>query len=231
MKKILIFGASKNLGLYLSKKLSNRNIVYNFSRSVINKNSFKVDVRDTDNLNVVLKKIKIKLKKVDAIIFCVGNSTKNYKKIAFSDNFHEAFEYNFYSFVNLLNSYLKVFNKKSVKFIVISSIAALKDINAPITYMIAKNALSVYSKLMARRLIKFNISINLISPGNILINKNNWSKKLKNNKNKTLKYILDNVPRNKFVKPIEILKIIELILDNNLSMVGSDIVVDGGQIL
>ena len=45
--------------------------------------------------------------------------------------------------------------------------------------MIAKNALSVYSKLMARRLIKFKININLISPGNIFMNNNNWGKKLK----------------------------------------------------
>ena len=231
MKNILIFGASKNLGLYLSKSISKKYNVYNFSRTQLNKNSFKVDIRDINSLNLVLKKLKKKLKKIDSIIFCIGKSTKNYKKIASSENFEEAFGYNFYSFVNLLNSYLKIFNKKPVKFIIISSIAGLKDIKAPTTYMIAKNALSVYSKLMARRLIKFKININLISPGNIFMNNNNWGKKLKSNKNKTLKYIRDNVPSNKFVEPKEILKIINLIIDNNLNLVGSDIVIDGGQIL
>ena len=50
MKNILIFGASKNLGLYLSKSISKKHNVYNFSRTQLNKNSFKVDIRDINSI-------------------------------------------------------------------------------------------------------------------------------------------------------------------------------------
>lgn len=231
MKNILIFGASKNLGMYLSKKLSNKNNIYNISRTSKGKKSYSVDLRDIKALNILFAKIKKKINKIDCIVFCVGKSKKNYLKMASSQNFEEALSFNFYSFVNLLNAYLKIYNKKPVKFIVISSIAGIKDIKAPTTYMLAKNALSFYCKLMASRLIRFKISINLISPGNIIMGNNNWGKKLKDNRDKTLKYIKKNVPSNRFVQPIEILKFIELIIDNDLNLVGSDLVIDGGQIL
>ena len=60
---------------------------------------------------------------------------------------------------------------------------------------------------------------------------NNWSKKIKKNKNLVKEYIYNNVPSNKFCDPNEIYKICDLIVSNDTNFVGSNIVVDGGQVL
>ena len=134
------------------------------------------------------------------------------------ENFKKSFESNFFSFVNLINSYSEIFNEKKVKIIVISSIAGLKSIDAPVEYSVAKSALIFYAKLISKKLIKKGISINIISPGNILMKNNNWFNKIRKNKKKVLNYIRKNVPSGNFVKPEEIFNICE-----------SNIVIDGGQ--
>ena len=232
MKNILICGASKNLGKYILEKFSKKNNVIGISRSDVNKkNYFKVDLNSKIQTKKILNKIKRIHKKLDAIIFCVGNSKKNYKNFANSDNFKEAFNYNFYSFVNLLDYYLETFKTKPTKIIVISSIAGLTNINAPISYSLTKNALNFYCKIQSKELAKKKIFINIISPGNILMENNNWSKKIKKDKNLVKKYIYNNVPSNKFCDPNEIYKICDLIVSNDTNFVGSNIVVDGGQVL
>ena len=84
---------------------------------------------------------------------------------------------------------------------------------------------------MAKDLAKNKIIINLISPGNILMENNNWSKKIKANKQKVKKYIKENVPSNKFCTPQEIFQTCEFIINNQGNFVGSNIIIDGGQVL
>jgi len=232
MKKILICGASKNLGNYFFNKLKNFYQIYLFSRNIIQHNDFiKTDLSKIKETNDAFKKLSIKISKIDTIIFCVGDSKKKYGKQATEKDFDSSFKSNFYSFINLLNSYIKYFKKKPVKIIVISSIAGLKNINAPITYSIAKNALNYYCTINAKELAKNKIFINIISPGNILMKGNNWDKKLKKNKRKILNYINKNVPNKKFCDPDDILNSCRLIIEMKNSFVGSNIVIDGGQIL
>lgn len=228
-KKILIFGSSKNLGKFLSKKFSKQHSVIKLSSTLKSNNSniFNVDVTNEVSLNSTLSIIKKKINNINAIIFTVGNSKMSEGNL---ENFKQSFESNFFSFVNLINSYLKIFSGKKVKIIVISSIAGLKSIDAPVEYSVAKSALIFYSKLISKKLIKKGISINIISPGNILMKNNNWSNKIKINKKKVFNYIKKNVPSENFVKPEEIFNICELIISNkNVNLIGSNIVIDGGQ--
>ena len=232
MKNIIICGASKNLGKYIFEKFSEQNKVFGISRSKINKkNYFSTDLTSLTQTKKIFNQIKKKIKKIDAIIFCVGNSKRNYKKLPKTNDFTQSFNSNFYPFVNLLNCYSNIFKEKPVKFIVISSIAGLANINAPITYSVAKNALNFYCMISAKELAKKNIFLNIISPGNILMENNNWSKKLKKNRKLVKKYIYNNVPSNKFCNADEIYKMCDLIVSNKTNFVGSNIVIDGGQIL
>ncbi len=232
MKQIVVCGASKNLGEYLSDIFSKKYNVFKISRSIINsKNFLKTDLNNYKNTKITFNKIKSKTKVIDAIIFCAGNSKKNYKKIASKNNFDEAYSWNFYPFVNIINAYLEIFKKRPVKIIVISSIAGMKNINAPITYSVAKNSLNFYCKYIAKDLAKNKIYINIISPGNILMKRNNWHKKLLKNKKAVLDYINKNVPSKKFINPNDIFDICNMIIENEGNFVGSNIVLDGGQIL
>jgi 3-oxoacyl-[acyl-carrier protein] reductase len=232
MKNILICGSSKNLGKYISEQLNIDYNVINISRSISQKESFyKLDLRDEKKTRQIFKKIKKKYKVIDTIIFSVGNSKKNYEENPNVNNFNNAFNDNFFSFVNLINSSLEIFSNNNLNIIAISSIAGLRNINAPITYSLAKNALNFYCNIMAKKLIKNKIRLNVISPGNILIKNNNWDKKIKKNKKKIYSYINSNVPSGKFCHPEEILNVCKLFIENKNNLVGSNIVIDGGQIL
>ena len=232
MKKILICGASKNLGYYFFNQFKKFNDIYLFSRNNVNhKNFFKTDISNKNEINDTFKKLKEKISNLDVIIYCVGDSKKNYSKFATGLDFENSFTNNFYPFVNLLNSYLKFFKYNPINIIVISSIAGLKNVGAPITYSVAKSALNFYCSIMAKKLAEKNITINIISPGNILIKGNNWDKKLKKNKRNVKDYINHNVPNKKFCKPEDLFNICKLIIEVDNGFVGSNIVIDGGQIL
>ena len=114
----------------------------------------------------------------------------------------------------------------------ISSIAAIKIIDAPIEYSISKSALNHYCQIKAKELSKFKIRLNIISPGNILNKDNNWYFKKKNNKKKVMNYIKKNVPLENFCKPEQIYELCDLLIDDRGSFFqGSNIVMDGGQTL
>ena len=72
--------------------------------------------------------------------------------------------------------------------------------------------------------------INLVSPGNILMQGNNWYKKLSKDKKKVLQYINNNVPMKKFGKPEDVANAVLFLSSNFSSFIsGSNLIVDGGQ--
>ena len=86
--------------------------------------------------------------------------------------------------------------------------------------------------MKAKDLAKYNININILLPGNILMKNNNWSKKLKANKTKVKKYIKENVPLNAFCRPQQIAEMCDYLFSvsgNNIT--GSKFVIDGGESL
>ena len=218
-ENLIISGGSKNLGKYLIEKfLEKFNIINisrtkNFNRKVSN---FLCDLSDEKKCREALRSIKKKFKKINTIIICVGSSKKN---IINKKNFIKKLNSNFFAVFNVLENFPKIFKKNNVKILIVSSIVAEKNIDgAPIDYTVSKSALNSY--------------VNLISPGNILLEGNNWSTKLIKNKKLTEKFIKKEVPNNDFINPIEIYELIKLILNKNIkSMVGSNVIIDGGQIL
>ena len=235
-KTVLITGASKNLGEYLTKfyleKRYNVIGITKKSRSKINKNTYICDLSNSKNTLNLLKKIKKKYKKIDLIISCAGLSKKTYKKNEKLKDWKIAFDNNFFIFTNLLDSYTEIYNYKSTKIIVISSIASKKITKAPTTYSVAKSALNFYASIKAKELAKYNIKINLILPGNILMKNNNWSQKIKKNKNKVKQYIKQNVPLNTFCKPQQIAKLCDYLFSEAGNYItGSEFIIDGGETL
>ena len=234
MKKILLCGSNSFLGNYIGSELTkDKNFVINLAR---NKNRYKKDNYYKINFNneLSIKKkffqLKKKYKVIDAVFFIIGNSKKNYLKFPNTSDFHKSFQDNFYTFVNIFNAYNNVFGINKSNFIIISSIAGIKDIGAPLTYSVAKNSLNFFCSALAKNYEKKNFKINVISPGNILMLGNNWSKKIKKDKKSVYEYINNNVPNNKFCNPVEIYDTCKLLMKEN-NFLGSNIILDGGQIL
>jgi NAD(P)-dependent dehydrogenase (short-subunit alcohol dehydrogenase family) len=177
------------------------------------------------------KEIKKKNLKFDAIIICSGKSEIDIA-LDIEQKFISSFKSNFLSVANTIFSYQKIYKNKPTKIIIISSIAAMKIIDAPIEYSISKSALNHYCKIKAKELSEFNIKLNVISPGNIFNKNNNWYFKMKSNNKIVKKYIKKNVPLNTFCDPNHILALCNLLISAQGSFFqGSNIIIDGGQSL
>lgn len=233
-KKLLICGSSKNLGKFLAKKFKKKFTIIELSRSFktnIKKNIFNCDLSDYQNTYETIKIIKEKNNNIDFVLFCAGDSKKNSLINSNVNNIKKSLDNNFFVFVHFLENFKKIFKKKPTHIIVVSSIASTGKVDAPMEYSLSKNILNFYSQIMARQLIKHNIRVNIISPGNILMKGNNWDKKIKRNKLKVYKYIKSKVPSTEFCSPTQIYDLCNFLFLDSGNFVGSNIVLDGGQIL
>ena len=240
MKKkqtIFITGSSKGIGLGLALlfKKKNYQVIINGSnlkrlKTSLKKNKldayFHGDITSTKVNKNIFKKIDGKIGKIDTLICCYGES--NFKKNNL--NFEYSFKKNFFSSINtILNSKNSI--KKGGTIICISSICGKEIIDgAPIAYSCAKSALNFFIKSYSRELAKKHISLNSISPGNILFEGSVWDKKINKNRSKTLSYIKKNVPANSFGSVNDIFEVCYMLSENkSKSLTGSDITIDGGQ--
>ncbi len=233
-KTVLITGASRNLGYFLTKFYleKNFNVICVSKKTKSQHNNYLCDLSSEIKTLSFFKKIKKKYSKIDLIISCAGNSKKTYKFNETAKDWNFAFNNNFFCFTNLLDSYLKIYKKKPTKIIVISSIASNKITKAPITYSVAKSALNFYAQFKAKELAKNNIKINVLLPGNILMKNNNWSKKISINHNKVKNYIKSNVPLNTFCTPHQIAEICYYLSGRSGdNITGSKFIIDGGESL
>jgi 3-oxoacyl-[acyl-carrier protein] reductase len=236
-KNILVSGGSRNLGKFIAEQFAKEgHNIFAISRSTLkqynNIYNIKCNLLEIKQVNLSLKSIKNKFKKIDLMILCAGDSKKHYARNEKNVDWQRSFNNNFYVCTNLIESYLKIFNYSKTKIIIFSSIAAIKVTKAPITYSVAKAGLNFYAKYKAKELSKYNINLNLISPGNIIMKNNNWGKKFINNKKKVLNYIRQNVPLNTFCNPEEIFNLCKyLSIENNSAITGSNFIIDGGETL
>ena len=230
-KKILILGSSGNLGSFIFNELKKNTILVGVQRQK-KQNFFQCKDLSDSNMNLeTFKLIKKKYPILDAMIICTGKSkldkNKNIEK-----KFINSFRSNFLTVINSINSYQKIYDNKPIKIIIISSIAGIKAMEAPIEYSISKSALNHYCLIKAKQLAKYKIRLNIISPGNILNKNNNWYVKKKINSKKVKNYIKKNVPLNTFCKPNQILSLCKLLISSDGDFfLGSNIVMDGGQVL
>jgi short-subunit dehydrogenase len=82
-KNILVSGASRNLGKFIAEQFAKEgHNVFAISRSIPrsfkNIRNIKCDLLKIKQVNLSLKSIKTKFKKIDVMILCAGDSKKYY---------------------------------------------------------------------------------------------------------------------------------------------------------
>jgi 3-oxoacyl-[acyl-carrier protein] reductase len=237
-KVIFITGSSSGIGFELAKKfldfgfeiIINSNNIRNLkiaSKLLNNCKYFFGDVTNVNSLEKIFHRIKKEYKKIDFLICNFGNSSFNNNHL----DFDHAFKNNFFTTVNTISYSLPVLKENKSKIICISSICGVEVIkNAPLGYSIAKSAVNNYVKGISNMLAKKGISINAIAPGNVMFKGSLWEKKIKDNAEKTKKYIKENVPINKFASIDDIFRVSLILLSQESNYItGSTYVVDGGQ--
>lgn len=115
--------------------------------------------------------------------------------------------------------------------VLISSIASLQVLGAPVTYTVAKAALNAYGKALSVECAALGVRINVVSPGNILTEGGVWDEKRRRDAEGVAAMLQRDVPMKRFAAPAEITEVVAFLLSGKASfMTGAQIVVDGGQI-
>jgi 3-oxoacyl-[acyl-carrier protein] reductase len=114
--------------------------------------------------------------------------------------------------------------------VVISSIAGLEALGAPVPYVAAKLALLGVVKELARKEAAKGVRINAIAPGNVLTTGGAWEAKLNKNRDAIMDYIRTEVPMKRFGTPAEIANAVAFLASPMSSFTtGACLLIDGGQ--
>lgn len=137
---------------------------------------------------------------------------------------------NLLSTVGLIQNTRNLFSKNGGSIVVMASLAAHDRIGAPPAYAASKAGLVSLVKYAAPILIKQNIRINAVSPGNIFFEGGRWEELREQNPEGTKKYLETEVPMQRFGTPEEIAEAV-LFLGSEKSgfTTGAVVQVDGGQ--
>lgn len=112
----------------------------------------------------------------------------------------------------------------------ISSIAGIEAINAPVTYSAAKAAVQSATKTISRLVGPHGVRVNAVAPGNILFSGGSWERRLAERREFFEQMIQTEVPLRRFGQAEEVADaVIFLASDRAAFITGACLVVDGGQ--
>jgi NADP-dependent 3-hydroxy acid dehydrogenase YdfG len=206
MKTVVITGASKGLGLEISKFLLTKNWrVYGLASGIckFKKKNFYYSQLDIRNAELVKKFFTKKSIKIDLLINNAGVF-----------HFSEFLKTSIKKIDSILDTnikgsvYVTKFSvplmKRNSRMIFINSVAGLTKIKKQSIYCASKQALTAFAAVLGEELRKNKIKVTSIHPGGI--NTTLW-KKFKLHKNK-----------NKLINPVHIAKLIEFICKSPINL-------------
>ncbi len=240
-KNILIMGGSSGFGSKMAivfNELGANVIIASRNKKKLtqvvkkckNKKNIKYFVLDVNNSTETKKfilTIKKKYKFLNIILFCCGmNIRSEFNKIN-EEDFDNIINTNF---ISAFKFYKKIFplvsNKKVVSRIInFTSIFSEKTFEERTSYATSKAALKMLTKNLALEWVKFNTTVNCISPGPFLTEIN--KPVLKNKKNYDA--FCEKIPLKRFGNVEEIISsVLYLSSDYSSYVTGSEIIIDGG---
>ena len=174
-KNILIIGGSGELGSYLVKSfVNNNNLIVltqkkkNVKRKKIkNLDFFKCDLSNYKEIVTIIKKLKLKYRKIDILIFvsAIHGKIASFDKIEINE-FRKVFQINFFSFLEIIKLLLNNLKKSTNASIIVFSGGGV-TFKRPLfsAYSTSKIALIKLIEIISSELKKYKININAISPG------------------------------------------------------------------
>ena len=246
-QSVLITGSSRGLGLELGRIFlkDGHNVVFHsrnrngllLDHNIHSKSALEIsceleNYNETKNCLMDLFNTKFK---PNLIICNAGSSSFAAGSEIDIKTWHKAFNDNFYSALNIINICKESYARKPLEasmplnIICISSICGSEKIaGAPMQYSIAKSALNNMIKFYAKDVVKDNIILNAIAPGNLMFPGSLWEDKFKSKSDK--EKFLKNIPSRRFIETSEIYEAIKIISSPRMhSLIGQVITVDGGQ--
>lgn len=168
---ILITGTSKGIGEYLANYyLGKDNIVVGCSRRVSNIDNknyfhFKLDVTDEKEVIKMLRKVYKDFRKIDVLINNAGIALMNHLVFTPLGKAEDIFKTNFLGTFLLTREVVKIMTKKKFgRIINFSSVAVPLSIEGEAVYASSKAAIETFTKIAAREVSEFNITVNALAP-------------------------------------------------------------------
>jgi 3-oxoacyl-[acyl-carrier protein] reductase len=233
-KNVLISGSSRGLGREISKiliSLGHNVWTMGFSSPA------EVDIR-CDLLNLDLLKHEIRncfdaIGPIDILICNAGTGKSPAKPLNSIELERYFLEKNLHTSQNLLFATEPYLRSPGCSVIGISSIAALTEKSgAPEGYGKAKRLLNGFLADKALLLAEKGVRVNTISLGNVFFEGSRWDEIRKEKPEFVKELLSERVPLHKFISPNEIADaILYLSSKSAANITGTNLVIDGGQIL
>ena len=237
-KIIIITGAANGICKEIARELdSSRNVIYAVDKNenvIKNKGKFKKAIynpicmdgsNEKEVINLVNEVVK-KHGKIDVLVN--GAAVVPYCPIEEQDysQFIDIVKNNLGGYMIFSKEVSKVMKPQRFGVIVnISSISASFGLKGQTAYASSKGGISALTRVLAAELGEFNIRVNAIAPGSIIVDRNEKAMKSKWNKER----IYDNIPLGRLGKPSDIAGVVKFLISPDAKYVhGTTIVVDGG---
>ena len=189
------------------------------------------DLRQADAVAAAHARTVAEWGAVDALVCNIGSGTAQNGWQLTAADWEPVFQINLWATVRLVEAFLPpMVAARRGSITLISSIAGLESLGAPIPYGTAKAALEHYSKDLSRRVGTLGVRVNTVAPGNILFPGGTWQRRLDANRDAVMAMIQAEVPLARFGTPEEIGAAVAFLASERAAFVtGACVVVDGGQ--
>lgn len=168
---ILITGSSRGIGEYLSQELVNQgNKVIGFSRTSgnfehENFEHYSVDVTNEDDIKIALKDIRKKYGYIDILINNAGIASMNHFILTPSETVKRVMDINYLGTFNMCREVCKLMRKsKNARIINFTTVAVPLNLAGEAAYASSKSAVESLTKILAKELSNYKITVNAIGP-------------------------------------------------------------------
>ncbi len=167
---------------------------------------------------------------IDVVVANVGSGEARSGWALERNEWESALNLNLLGGVQLASAALPHLVARRGNLIMISSIAGVEAIGAPIPYAAAKAALGNAVKSWSRLVGPDGVRVNAVVPGNVLFPGGGWERKLTRKPQFYADYIHSEVPLQRFARPEEIADAVVFLASERASFItGAAMVIDGGQ--
>ena len=239
-KTAIVTGASRGIGRAIAIKLAQEgaNVAFNYVNNEdlakalksdieklgVSALSFKVDIKDFDEVQKMKDKILEKWGRLDILVNNAGIIKDSILAMMSKENWRDVIDTNLNGTFNMTKAVIITFMKqKSGDIVNISSISGVHGMARQTNYSASKGGIIAFTKALAKEVAPFNIRVNAIAPGFI------ETDMVSGLTEKYLKQALEQIPLKRMGKVEEVAELTIFLLKKEAGYITGQVIgIDGG---